>query len=264
MLDVAIVHPDGRQEMLPKMFPRGRHHLGRARARPGRRSGSAMEIPAMADAPTDQNIIDPIEAEAAPDRLSSRPKNECRRFKQWFKGGPRPQPEVARAGPRTTLTSCRRSETRRPIEAGSAGPTGHHLQPHAGLIKVVTGVEISSRHETQFMPRESGPDAEMEVKANELLSAPLQWMTDECDAEDHQSEAFGDCAIWRYRRDRGDDRVRGGPGRQVHRAPDRPAEIYWDEDARKEPVGRPPVPVRTMPISRAFRQLFPGFADGHP
>ena len=31
MLDVAIIHPDGRQEMLPKMFPRGHDIISAAR-----------------------------------------------------------------------------------------------------------------------------------------------------------------------------------------------------------------------------------------
>ena len=39
----------------------------------------------MADAPTDQNIIDPIEAEAAPEPSKLTPEERMQTFKQWFK-----------------------------------------------------------------------------------------------------------------------------------------------------------------------------------
>ena len=105
----------------------------------------------------------------------------------------------------------------------------------------------------------------MEVKANELLSGASQWMTDECDAEDHQSEAFGDCAICGIGVTEATIEYEEDPdGKYIERRID-PLEIYWDEDAReKNPsdARRFLSCPRTMPISRA-RQLFPGFADGH-
>src|SRR5690606_37124843 len=58
------------------------------------------------------------------------------------------------------------------------------------IVKSVAGIEINGRHETAYIPRSTEPGT---VKANELLSAASQWMADETDAEDEQSEAFQDC-----------------------------------------------------------------------
>lgn len=219
----------------------------------------------MADAPTDQNIIDPIEAEAAPEPSKLTPEEQMQTFKQWFKAD-QGHSQKWRAQARDDFDFVAgdqwKPDDRSKLEA--QGRPVITFNRTLGLIKVVTGVEISSRHETQFMPRESGPDAEMEVKANELLSGASQWMTDECDAEDHQSEAFGDCAICGIGVTEATIEYEEDPdGKYIERRID-PLEIYWDEDAREKNLSdaRRFSRVRTMPISRA-RQLFPGFADGH-
>lgn len=60
------------------------------------------------------------------------------------------------------------------------------------IVKSVCGLEINSRHDTVYLPRES--DSE-EVRANEILTAASNWMADSADAEDEQSEAFQDTTI---------------------------------------------------------------------
>lgn len=65
-------------------------------------------------------------------------------------------------------------------------------------IATITGIEINSRHDTVFIPRTSAVLSEagtMMVKANEVLSQASRSFADECDAEDHQSEAFRDSVI---------------------------------------------------------------------
>lgn len=65
-------------------------------------------------------------------------------------------------------------------------------------IATITGIEINSRHDTVFIPKTSALMSEqgrMVVKANEVLSQASRAFADECDAEDHQSEAFRDSVI---------------------------------------------------------------------
>lgn len=52
-------------------------------------------------------------------------------------------------------------------------------------IKSIAGSEINGRLETRYQPR--GTE---DTKVNELLTAASDWMSDQCDAEDEQSEAF--------------------------------------------------------------------------
>ena len=115
------------------------------RARPGRRSGSAIEIPAMADAPTDQNIIDPIEAEAAPEPSKLTPEERMQTFKQWFKAD-QGHSQKWRAQARDDFDFVAgdqwKPDDRSKLEA--QGRPVITFNRTLGLIKVVTGVEISS------------------------------------------------------------------------------------------------------------------------
>lgn len=99
------------------------------------------------------------------------------------------------------------------------------------VIKAVAGIEINGRHETIFIPR--GTDVG-DVKINEFLTQASQWMSDGCDAEDEQSEAFQDAlvcgmgwteAVISYDED--------GDGKYVEVKVD-PLEMFWDRDARSK------------------------------
>jgi len=99
------------------------------------------------------------------------------------------------------------------------------------VIKAVAGIEINGRHETIYIPR--GTDAG-DVQINEFLTQASQWMSDGCDAEDEQSEAFQDAltvgmgwteSVISYEED--------ADGKYIETKVD-PLEMYWDRDARSK------------------------------
>jgi hypothetical protein len=99
------------------------------------------------------------------------------------------------------------------------------------IIKAVCGIEINGRHDTVYLPRGDKPG---EVKANEILTAASQWMSENCDAEDEQSEAFQDAIICglgctEMRIDYSED----PDGQYVETKVD-PLEMYWDRSARSK------------------------------
>jgi hypothetical protein len=123
------------------------------------------------------------------------------------------------------------------------------------VIKAVAGIEINGRHETIFIPRDTG---EGDVKINEILSQASQWMGDGCDAEDEQSEAFQDSLIcgmgWS---ESIIDHEEDPDGKYIERRVD-PLEMYWDRDARAKNLidGRRIWRVRRMSLddARSFVQ----------
>lgn len=99
------------------------------------------------------------------------------------------------------------------------------------IIKAVAGIEINSRHEIYYYPRDSG---EGDVIANELLNGCSRWMGQNCDAEDEQSEAFQDALkvgmgwtehLMDYEED--------PEGKYIESELD-PLEMRWDRYARKK------------------------------
>jgi hypothetical protein len=60
----------------------------------------------------------------------------------------------------------------------------------APMIDAVSGLEINNRQTIRYYPREIG-----DVKPNEILTATADWIRDQCDAEDEESEAFRDASI---------------------------------------------------------------------
>lgn len=128
------------------------------------------------------------------------------------------------------------------------------------FIKAVCGLEINSRHETVYLPRNI---EEGDIIANESLSDVSKWMGDNCDAEDEQSEAFMDTTIcgmgwtesrmdWEMSRD----------GMYVEEKLD-PLEMRWDRSARKKNLqdSRRMWRVRTMTLEEAMA-LFPDAEPG--
>ena len=216
----------------------------------------------MADIPADK-LVDPAEAEAAPEPSKLSSYEQMATFKEWFKAD-MGHSKNWRADAEKDFDFVAGDQwapaDRRQLEA--QGRPVITFNRTLGLIKVVTGVEIASRHETVFMPREAGTGAEGEVEANELLSGASQWMSDECDAEDHQSEAFGDCAVCGMGWTEATIEFEEQPdGKYTERRID-PLEMYWDKDAREKNLADSQRfwRVRKMPISRA-RALLPGKLD---
>lgn len=118
------------------------------------------------------------------------------------------------------------------------------------VIKAVAGIEINGRHETIFIPR--GTDAG-DVQINEFLTQASQWMSDGCDAEDEQSEAFQDSLVCGIGVTESLIDYESDPdGKYVEVKVD-PLEMYWDRDARSKNLidARRVWRVRRMQIEEA-------------
>lgn len=122
------------------------------------------------------------------------------------------------------------------------------------LIRAVCGMEINGRHEVTFLPR--GVE---DTALNEVLSAGSQWMSDECDAEDEESDAFEYTVItgmgWVEERL---DFEENPKGKYIEESIN-PLEMWWDKSARKKNL----VDSRRMWRMRRFaledaQMLFPG------
>lgn len=125
------------------------------------------------------------------------------------------------------------------------------------FIKSVAGTEINGRHEVRYIPRTSE-----DTKPNEVLTAASQWMSDSCDAEDEESEAFQNSMIcgMGFTENRLDYEL-DPEGMYVEESIN-PLEMYWDCKARKKNLvdARRMWRARKMLISEA-RSLFPDVPD---
>lgn len=125
------------------------------------------------------------------------------------------------------------------------------------FIKAVAGTEINGRHEVRYIPRTSE-----DTKPNELLTAASMWMSDGCDAEDEESEAFQNAMIcgmgWTENRM---DYESEPDGMYIEESIN-PLEMFWDGKARKKNLvdARRAWRIRKMLLSEA-RNLFPGVDD---
>ena len=121
------------------------------------------------------------------------------------------------------------------------------------LLKCVSGMEINSRHEINFIPRSTEDTA-----VNELLTGASKWMADECDGENEESTAFQHANItgmgWLEHRLSFDVDPQG---KYVEEAID-PLEMFWDCRAKKPNLvdSRRFWRVRKVPIGDAM-ELFP-------
>jgi hypothetical protein len=125
------------------------------------------------------------------------------------------------------------------------------------FIKAVAGTEINGRHEVRFIPR-----TQEDAKQNEVLTAASKWMSDGCDAEDEESEAFQNSMIcgMGWTENRLDYEV-DAEGSYVEESTN-PLEMFWDSKARKKNLvdSRRMWRVRKMLIGEA-RDMFPDAID---
>lgn len=96
------------------------------------------------------------------------------------------------------------------------------------MIDAVGGLEINNRQETRYIPREMG-----DVGVNEVLTGAADWVRDEADAEDEETDAFIDALIcgmgWTETRLAYDEDPDGML--EINRTD--PLEMYWDTACRK-------------------------------
>ena len=120
-------------------------------------------------------------------------------------------------------------------------------------IDLISGMEVQGREEVAYLPREEGDDGVAEV-----LSAGVQWIADETDANDEKSDAFRDMCVcgmgWTntvmdYR-----DFEEGMP---VETRID-PLMMYWDPHATRRNIrdSRWRARAKIMPMVEAMR-MFP-------
>ena len=118
------------------------------------------------------------------------------------------------------------SEDKKTLEDQQRVPTVFNFV--ARVLNTIVGTQVANRQETRFIPREMG-----DVQVNEVLTAASEWVRDQCDAEDEESDAFGDlctCGMgWTETRlDYESD-----PDGTVKVERVDPFEMYWDPAARK-------------------------------
>lgn len=125
------------------------------------------------------------------------------------------------------------------------------------MIKSVAGIEINSRQEIQFIPRER-----TDSRVAEVLSSANQFIADQTEAEDEQSEAFQDAVIcgmgWTESRLDFDDNPDGD---YVEQRID-PLEMFPDLNAARRNLtdARNVFRVREIALKDA-RAMFPGIPD---
>ena len=126
------------------------------------------------------------------------------------------------------------------------------------FVEAVGGFEINNRVETVFIPRQVGATG-----VNDLLTSAAQWVRQECDAEDEETESFLDMVTcgwgWTQTRMDFDSDMDEPDGMPVIERID-PMEMFPDANARKQNLAdrRYQCRVKDVPISAA-EELFPDF-----
>ena len=98
----------------------------------------------------------------------------------------------------------------------------------ARTVNAIIGTQVSNRQETRYIPREMG-----DVQANEVYTGAADWVRDNCDAEDEESDAFEDTTVsgmgWTETRLDFESDPEGTI--TIDRLD--PLEMYWDPNAKK-------------------------------
>ena len=127
----------------------------------------------------------------------------------------------------------------------------------APIIDAVAGTEVNNRQEVRYVPRQAG-----DVGVNELLTGAAEWVRDQCDAEDEESDAFWDTLVcgmgWTETHI---DYEQDPDGKILVERVD-PLEMYWDPAARKRNLDDARYVIRVRLIDEAdFEAMWPGQAE---
>lgn len=121
------------------------------------------------------------------------------------------------------------------------------------FVDAVGGLEINNRQETVYLPRQVGASG-----INDLLTSAAQWVRQECDAEDEETESFLDAVTcgWGCVQTRVDYDTE--PDGQIVLERIDPLEMFPDANARKQNLrdARHVLRVKDVPIGAA-EALFP-------
>lgn len=125
------------------------------------------------------------------------------------------------------------------------------------FVDAVGGLEINNRQETTYLPRQLGNSG-----VDDLLTAAAQWVRQECDAEDEETEAFRDvviCGVGATQTRMDYDDEPDGMGR-IDRLD--PLKVYPDAAARKQNYadGQHVMLVVDVALPKAV-ELFPDVAE---
>jgi len=124
------------------------------------------------------------------------------------------------------------------------------------VINSVIGTQVANRQETRFLPREIGDSA-----VNEVLTGAAEWVRDETDAEDEESDAFADMAIcgMGWTETRMDYEVEPDGKICIDRVD--PLEMYWDPGSTKRNLADAKWIMRIKRLSMTeFEQAWPDAA----
>src|SRR6185369_11191448 len=125
------------------------------------------------------------------------------------------------------------------------------------IVDAVSGMEVNNRQEVRYIPRTEGDE-----QVNEVLTGAAQWVRDECDAEDEESDAFIDLIVagmgWTETR----IEYETDPDGIVRIERVDPLEMYWDRSAKRRNLDGARYVCRVKEVDLVdARNLFPGKPD---
>lgn len=120
-------------------------------------------------------------------------------------------------------------------------------------VDTVCGMEVSNRQMVQYKPREEGDE-----RVNELATGAAEWVRENCDAEDEESDAFYDVTVCGVGCTRTGLDYRDDPDGEIKVERIDPLEMYWDPGATKRNLSDSGYFFRVRELTRdAARMLFP-------
>ncbi|HUU44708.1 MAG TPA: hypothetical protein VM118_03155 [Acidobacteriota bacterium] len=119
------------------------------------------------------------------------------------------------------------------------------------VISAIVGTQIQNRQETRYIPRELG-----DIKESEQYTAAGEYIRDNCDAEDEETDAFADCLIcgMGWTETRLETEVNPDGDVLIERID--PLWMYWDPHARRKNIDdrRWQILVRRVPVEEFNRR----------